>query len=242
MYDRMPGRPLRSLASLVLLSGKISDFPSPGGANSSYTITIPSPLVSCSQRIIENMGGIGINGTRSPMARLPINHFSVSWSSRASNLTVESIQSIKRVKVPDQKDSDGKDFWEATVNKTVLECHPTLAQLVLNISYVEGIRHVAYVKENVQIFNPNLGSGVIYRTEKNQIRIGSPKYDLWFAEVKAIAQMWNIWAILDAALMAFEFKCEGFVNTLGTRYSGNWELSLFNPCQDKGQLQIVAFR
>jgi hypothetical protein len=244
MYDRFPRRPLRSLASLVLKSGKISDFPSPGGANSSYTTTIPGPLVSCSQRIIEDMSGVGINGTTSQMKGFSFNHFSVSWSSDSSssglaNLTVESIESMKLVKVSDQKDSDGEDVWGALVNKTVLECHPTLAQLVLNISYVEGIRHIAYVKENVQIFNPNLGSDIIYRSQYNQTRIGNPTYDLWTAKVKEIAQMWNIWAILDAALLAFEFECEGYAFSYLEESS---DVTLDRYCREKGQLQTVDFR
>jgi hypothetical protein len=230
---------LRSLASLVLSSGKISDFPSPFGANSSYTTTILSPLVSCSQRTIENMGGLKINGTISHIRRFSIDHFSVSWSSGAANLTVESIESMERAKVPDQKNPNGFDIWKATVNKTVLECHPTLAQLVLNISYVEGIRHIAYVTENVQVFNPNLGFGLQYQREKNQTRFDNPTFDLWTAEVKKIAQMWNIWAILDAALQAFEFKCEGDAFTFPT---GNWSITLDKHCRDKGQLQTVVFR
>jgi hypothetical protein len=248
MYDRMPGRSLRSLASSVLSSGKISDFPSPApadGANSSYTTTIPSPLVSCSQRVIENMSGTGINGTISQMGRFSINHFSVSWSSHdrsseAANLTVESMESVKLAKVPDQKDSNGEDIWEVLVNKTLLECHPTLAQLVLNVSYVGGIRHIVYVKENVRTFNPNLGSGVRYWTQNNQIRIGNPAYDIWTAKVKEIAQIWNIWAILDAALQALEFKCEenAYYNLIGDSkipYIDRY-------CREKGQLQTVAFR
>jgi hypothetical protein len=244
MYDRAPARPLRSLASSVLVSGKISDFPSPGGANSSYTTTIPSPLVSCSQRIIEDMSGIVINDTISQVGRFPVNHLSVSWSSDpwspgAANLTVESIQSMKLAKVPDKKDSNGEDVLEAIMNKTVLECRPTLAQLVLNISYVEGIRHIAYVKENVQIFNPNLGSGVKYRTQNGQDRTGNPAYDLWTSEFRKILQTWNIWAILDAALLAFEFKCE---ENASYYPKGSRDISLDNTCREKGQLQTVAFR
>jgi hypothetical protein len=203
--------------------------------------------VSCNQRIIENMTGSGINVTVPQRDSVSFNHFSVSWSSGslssgATNLTVESIESMKVVQVPGQKDSDGKDVWETLVNKTVLDCHPTLAQLVLNISYVEGIRYITYVKENVQIFNPDLDFDILYPAQNDQTRIGNSTYDLWTAKVKEIARMWNIWAILDAALLAFEFKCEGSVNIIGNGYFGDLELSLFNPCQDKGQLQIVAFR
>jgi hypothetical protein len=239
MDDRKPGQPLRSLASLVLLSGKILDLPSPGGVNSSYTTTIPCPLVSCSQRTIENMGGTGINST---MGHFSIDHFSVSWPIKAANLTVERIESIKRVRVPGQKDSDAQSVWEATVNKTVLECYPTLARLVLNISYVEGIRHIAYVKEDVQIFNPNLGAGFIYQTEDTQTRINSLKLDLWTAEMRKIAQVWNIWAVLDAALQAFEFKCEGNLGTTENENTGDWEITFDTGCKNKGQPQIVAFR
>jgi hypothetical protein len=250
MFDRMPGRPLRSLASLVLLSGKISDFPSPGGGNSSYTTTIPCPQISCSQRIIENMDETGISGTHAQGGGFSINHFSVSWSPvfsfpdslspEEAILKVESIESIKFAKVPDRKDFDDVDVWETLVNKTVLECHPTITQLVLNLSYVEGIRHVAYVKENVQIFKPNLGSSLIYRTRKNQTRIGNPTYDTWAAEVKKIAQMWNIWAILDAALLAFEFKCEGLTYYI-TDYTIP-EIYFDKYCQEKGRPQTVTFR
>jgi hypothetical protein len=221
------------------MSGNILDFPSPGGANSSYTTTIPGPQVSCSQQVrviqdanvIHNFDSVNY-------------HFNVSWigesiESEPNLLEVTSREKLQWFKSPGQKDSGGKDAWTRTGNETVLQCRPTLAKLVLDISYFEGFRRITYVTENVQTFKPIFKLDFAYRNESNQTRDGNSEIDPQIAEIKESVRIWNILALLDAAMQAFEFKCADilpFEPVEDGQIQDN-----YGYCSEKGELRAVAF-
>jgi hypothetical protein len=227
IYIRKPKRSLRSLASLVLLSGKISDFPSPGSANSSYTTIIPSPQVSCGEPYIDY-------GYKDVIVSedIPFYHFGARW---AGVLMLAVAEKMQAVRVPDQKGLHGETYWKVSINATRWSCQPTLAQLVLNISYIEGTRHITYVTKNVQKFEPQLR----FQFESNQTRVNSSELDRWTAEVKEGARISNMWAVLDAALGAFQFECSGNAFVDPTK---DGDIQFFEGCFEKGQLQALIFR
>jgi hypothetical protein len=226
MYGRGPKRPLRSLAALVLRSGKISDFLSPGGANSSYTTIIPTPQMSCSERIIDlahvNLADDIFDDGKDTF---------VDWSHQPEYMTVQSVERIQRY-------NDFDRVWRVSGTKNLLECRPTLAQLLLNIRYVEGTRHITYTTGNVQNFNPPLEFNFRYRGEGNSSRVNSTESKRWTAEAREGARIWNTWAVLDAALQAFEFRCSP-TNLYFQNKDGDMTLS--TVCLEKGKFHVAAF-
>jgi hypothetical protein len=223
----------------VLTSGNILDFPSPGGANSSYTTTISSPQVSCSQQIRGIQDANVIQNFDSANY-----HFKVSWigesiESEPNLLEVTSREKLQWFKFPGQKDSGDNDAWKRTGNETVLQCRPALAKLVLNISYSEGFRRITYVTKNVQTFKPVFKVDFTYRNEGNQTRVSNPEVDLQIAEIKEHVRTWNILALLDAAMQAFEFTC---ADILPFRPVEDGQIQEnYNYCSEKDELQAVAF-
>jgi hypothetical protein len=196
-----------ALASLMLGSGRISDFPSPGGANASYTMTVPCPQLSCSQRVAD------ISETNGVFDGEDVYHFIVDWVRRSSdlvmpNFTITSVERLQWFQIPKEGNPNSNDTWIAFGNATLLVCQPVLSQLVLNITYVEETRDITYRTENVGDLNPKLGLSFNYRVEQSQARVNTPESKLWVTEAKEVVRNWNIWALLDAALQAMEFKCK----------------------------------
>jgi hypothetical protein len=231
-----------ALASLMLASGKISDFPSPGGANASYTMTIPCPQLSCSQRVVD------VSETSGVFDGEDIYHFIVDWVRRSSDLvmpsfTITSVERLQWFQIPKEENLNSNDTWIAFGNATLIVCQSVLSQLVLNITYVEETRGITYRTENVRDLNPKLGSSFNYRVEQSQAYVNTPESKLWVTETKEVVRNWNIWALLDAALQAMEFKCR-LTSSLSTPSLNpsieNGTVQPLGTCQESGKFKSVA--
>jgi hypothetical protein len=227
----------------MLASGKISDFSSPGGANASYTMTIPTPQLSCSERVVD------ISETDGVLDGEDIWHFVVDWIRESSvlvmpNLTITSVERLQWFQISEEEDSNSNETWVASGNATLLVCQPTLTDLVLNVTYVEGTRYITHRTENVQDFNPELAFSFNYLVEPNLDPADTAESKLWVAETRETVRIWNIWALLDAALTAIEFKCNGasiLTSPFGESSMKNGTVALFNECLESGKSKSVAF-
>jgi hypothetical protein len=231
-----PKRSLKSVVSSVLMSGKILDFQSPFGANSAYTTTIRGPQVSCSKQVREIQDANFVYASHSADYGFNVSWINESNYSNRNLLRITSKEKRQWHKVPGQKDSRSYDVWKFTGNETVLECRPTLAQLVLDIKYVEGIRYITYKTEDVESFKLEPYYNITYGYQNNQSRFNSPEIDLQTAQMREGVRTWNIWALLDAAMLALEFTCKGDPQ-FGPSENGD----SLGSCSEKGELQAVAF-
>jgi hypothetical protein len=176
---------------------------------------------------------------------LPDHYFNVGWigdpnDEEGTFLEVTSREQVQWFKVVRQDGFDYQGVWERTGNETVLKCRPTLAKLVLDISYVEGTRRITHVTENAQNFKPETIFRYIRSLEGFKNRFNDPKFDLWFAEVKEGIRIWNILALLDAAMRAFEFTCKEKIGIEPPYQDG--EIHRYpSYCLEKGELQAVSF-
>ena len=227
----------------MLASGKISDFPSPGGANTSYTMTIPTPQLSCIERVVDISETNGVFDDGSTY------HFSVDWIRQSSalvmpNLTITSVERLQWVQIPKEDDSNSNDTWIPLGNATLLVCQPALSQLVLNVTYVEETRDISYRKENTQDFIPKLGFSLDYQEREGENHLETPESKDWAADVKEAARIWNVWALLDAALQAMEFKCRATSIMSQTPAQDpsmkNGTVVTFDDCMESGQFKPVA--
>ena len=123
------------------------------------------------------------------------------------NFTITLVERLQWFQIPKEENSNSNDTWIAFGNATLLVCQPVLSQLILNITYVEETRDITYRTENVGDLNPKLGLFFNYQVEQSQAHVNTPEFKLWVTEVKEVVRDWNIWALLDAALQAMEFKC-----------------------------------
>jgi hypothetical protein len=233
-----PKRSLRSVASSVLMLGKILDFQLPFIAYLTYKTTIRCPQVSCSQQVraIQDENFVYTLHADSADYGFKVSWISESNSSNRNLLRVISKEKRQPSQLPGQNDSRVYDAWKFTGNETVLECRPTLAKLDLDISYSEGIRSVDYEINDVQIFKLDPSYNITYENTINQSRFNSPEVGPDTAKMGERIRNWNMWALLDAAMLAFEFTCKG---------DPQFELSenedSLGSCSEKGELQAAAF-
>jgi hypothetical protein len=234
----------------MLAYGEILDFPSPGGANSSYTLTIPTPQMSCSKQSVD------ISETENIIGPASIEHFAIKWPRRSSsdgvtdpailpNLTITWVSSLRWYNTFQDETSNDTRTWVPSGNVDILTCQPMRARLNLNVTYVAGIRHVSYATEvSQEAFIPKLGDSIHYM-QKNGTGIKDidlPETQNWLAEIREKSREWNSWAILDAAMRSLEFNCtdmnvEPSLRMKNLSTPGHPIGKVYNGCSREGTLQ-----
>ncbi len=178
------------------MSGKIPDFPSPGGENSSYTLTFRGPQVSCDEKITDVTDtGVISNGSVYP--------FDVVWNITEQE-TAFSVRRLLDLRVPmhvlqpfdDPFHGIGANYGG---NVSMLTCELISVAYNLSVSYIKGVRQITHTEQDPRPFQPLLSVDYNDTSVKNlSLSDGMIQQE----------HDWDKFAFADAALGGLAMHCD----------------------------------
>jgi hypothetical protein len=219
-----------------MLAGDILNMSSPEGQNSSYVLEYRIPQISCDRTV---------NTTTMVYPNTSLNVFNSAWNASSdAGFIITQLQEIGRVYkgTGQQSGEQGDvfvepgDFWESTsfvVEKTELLCRPTSAELHLNKSYRSGVQQLEYVKSDIQPLR-------IQTKMEFSSNGDTPEFREWTSALKREFELWNTYAVLDAALLGVVYTWN--VSSVWTEGGSNVEVTLSNGTKlgDKNTTWVIS--
>ncbi|KAJ8116808.1 hypothetical protein OPT61_g1851 [Boeremia exigua] len=202
-WQYIGGRKLvSSLANLVLSSGVISDIPRPSlDPNSTYFLSFTGPQLSCEQVNINELTSSSVN----LLSILPDTQ-SQGRTGFADGVVLSVTQS--EVQGVSGCNSNASEAQIAVVTKGI-QCRALYVQYDLNVTYVQGVRHLTYQMHSLDpqpepIFNSSLtwdtGEKMQDIPDPAKFLKSLPDYKQWVNELRDRLQFWNAHAMLSSMI------------------------------------------
>ncbi|KAF1843229.1 uncharacterized protein K460DRAFT_407592 [Cucurbitaria berberidis CBS 394.84] len=235
-YTR-PNESLFRPAESILISGKILDFPSPAGENSSYTLEFRGPQLECDEKTIDSDDPEKFTKNHS------LTPFTINWVP-TKNLTITHLQDLRWYPRSGQPWTGNRTVtYMGTAN--VLTCKPVSVLYSMDVSYLKGVRQIAYTKHDPYPLRPRTSLRFSNQSKQSSTSLGTPdnsdlvlpNLEAWNNQVKQHLDIWTEWSLMITTLRPLEFSCENdeFLSdsariTLrnGTEVSGIYEARDFN--------------